>query len=99
MACSEVATFLQMLGLIIFRTFSSQCHTSLVFDLWQIANNLSPIAKKFKLFFLALSRISLERTFNNLACALPFFYANFVHVLRCSKQIFQIKIYLKRSKN
>ena len=43
----------------------------------QIANNLSPIAKKFQLFFLALRIISLERTSNNLACALQFFLCLF----------------------
>ena len=43
MACSEVA-FLQTAGA---RIFSSQCHYSLVFAARRIANNLSPIAKKF----------------------------------------------------
>ena len=43
MACSEVA-FLHTAGA---RIFSSQCHYSLVFAARQIANNLSPIAKKF----------------------------------------------------
>ena len=35
------------LGHIIFRIFPSQYHNSLVFAARQIANNLSPIAKKF----------------------------------------------------
>ena len=49
MACSKVAAFLvfcKLMGHIIFRMFSSQCHNSLVFAARQIANNLSPIAKK-----------------------------------------------------
>ena len=40
---------------------------------------------------LHLCIISLEGAPNNLACALQFFYAYFVHVLRCSKQVFQIE--------
>ena len=43
MACSEVA-FLQTAGA---QIFSCQCHNSLVFAARQIANNISPIAKKF----------------------------------------------------
>ena len=39
----------------------------------QIANNLSPIAKKLSLLFLAFRIVSLEKTSNNLACALQFF--------------------------
>ena len=76
MACSEVAAFLQttgMLGYIIFRIFSSQCHNNLVFAARQIANNLSPITKKFELFFLVLRIILFKRTSNNLACALQVF--------------------------
>ena len=46
MACSEAAAFLQIAGHIIIRKFSSQCHNRLVFAARQIANNLSPIAKK-----------------------------------------------------
>ena len=46
MVCSEVAAFLQTAGHIIFPIFSSQCHSSLVFAVRQIANNLSPIANK-----------------------------------------------------
>ena len=46
MACSEVA-FLQTAGYIITGIFSSQCHNGLVFAARLIANNLSPIAKKF----------------------------------------------------
>ena len=52
MACSEVA-FLQTAGHeyflanVILRIFFSQCHNSLVYVAQQIANNLSPIAKKF----------------------------------------------------
>ena len=55
MPCSEVA-FLQTAGVrrfsshVIFQIFSSQCHNSLVFAARQIANNLSPIAKKLWLF-------------------------------------------------
>ena len=45
---------------------------SLVFAALQIANNLSPIAKKLQLYFLIFREISLERTSNNLACALQF---------------------------
>ena len=30
---------------------------------------------------------------NTLACATQFFYAYFVHVLRCPKQVFHAKIY------
>ena len=40
--------------------------------------------------------MSLERMFNNLACVLLFCYAYFAHVLRCSKQVFQTKIYPKK---
>ena len=43
----------------------------------QVANNLSPIAKRFELLFLALRIISLERTFSDLACALQFFLCLF----------------------
>ena len=46
MACSEVTAFLLLLGHIIFRIFSNQCHNSLVFAARQIANNLQRIAKK-----------------------------------------------------
>ena len=53
--------------------FSSQCHNSLVFAPRQIANNLSPTVKKFELIFFALRITSLEKTSNNLACALHFF--------------------------
>ena len=35
---------------------------------------------------------SLEQTSNNLACVPSSFDAYFVHVLRCSKQIFQTEI-------
>ena len=38
----------------------------------QFANNLSPIAEKL-LLFLALRILSIEKTSNNLACALQFF--------------------------
>ena len=41
MACSEVA-FLQTAGA---GMFSSQCHNSIVFAVWQIANSLSPITR------------------------------------------------------
>ena len=50
---------------------------SLVFAAQQIANNLSPIAKKLQLHFLAFCKISLERTSNNLACALQCFLCLF----------------------
>ena len=50
---------------------------SLVFAARQIANNLSPIAKKLLLYFLAFCKISLERTYNNLACALQCFLCLF----------------------
>ena len=50
---------------------------NLVFAARQIANNLSPIAKKLKLHFLAFYKISLERTSNNLACALQCFLCLF----------------------
>ena len=46
MVCSEVA-FLQTAGA---RIFFSQCHNSLVLAARQIANNLTPIAKKFYFF-------------------------------------------------
>ena len=42
----------------------------------QIANILSPIAKIF-FFILALCITSLERTSNNLACAIQFFLSLF----------------------
>ena len=48
-----------------------------MFAVRQIANNLSPIAKKFQLFFLALRIISLKTMSNNLACALQFFLCLF----------------------
>ena len=73
MAYSEIAVFYKLLGHIIFRIFSSQCHNSLVFAVWQIANNLSPIAKKFQFLFLALRIISVQKTSNNLACAVQLF--------------------------
>ena len=48
MACCEVAAFLQTVKANhISNIFYSQCHNSLVFAAQQIANNLSPIAKKF----------------------------------------------------
>ena len=50
---------------------------SLVFAARQIANNLSPIAKKLWLHFLAFCKISLERTSNNLVCALQCFLCLF----------------------
>ena len=50
---------------------------TLVFAARQIANNLSPIAKKLLFHFLAFCKISLERTSNNLACALQFFLCLF----------------------
>ena len=46
MTCFEIA-LLQTAGHITFRIFSSQCPNSLVFAARQLANNLSPIAKKF----------------------------------------------------
>ena len=49
---------------------AAQPKKSLVFAARQIANNLSSIAKKLLLYFLAFRKISLERTSNNLACAL-----------------------------
>ena len=58
-------------------TKSCPSHNSLVFAARQIANNLSPIAKKFLLLFLDLRIISLERTPNNLAYALQFFLCLF----------------------
>ena len=73
--------------------FSNQCYNSSVLAARQIANNLLPIAKKFQFLFLILSITSLERMSNTLACATQFFYAYFVHVLRCSKQVFHAKIY------
>ena len=45
MACFEVA-FPQTAGVHYISNISSQCHNSLVFAARQIANNLSPIAKK-----------------------------------------------------
>ena len=69
MVCSEVA-FLQTAGA---QIFFSLCHNSLVLAARQIANNLTPIAKKFYFFCWALLIISIERTSNNLACALQFF--------------------------
>ena len=63
MACSEVA-FLQTAWAHynLFQIFSSQCQSSLVFAARQIANNLSPIAKNFWLFFLVLRIISLKKS-------------------------------------
>ena len=48
MACSKVVACLQTAWThyTVFRIFSSPCHNSLVFAGRQIANNLSPIAKK-----------------------------------------------------
>ena len=48
MASSEVPAILLTAGAdyTVFRIFCSQCHNSLVFAAPQIANNLSPIAKK-----------------------------------------------------
>ena len=77
MACSEVTAFLLLLGHIIFRIFSNQCHNSLVFVARQIANNLQRIAKKLKLHFLAFRIIPLERMSNNLARTLQFFLCLF----------------------
>ena len=50
---------------------------SLVFAAQQIAYNLSPKANKLFFLFFGLCKISLERTFNNLACALQFFLCLF----------------------
>ena len=47
MACSKAAAFQQTAGAHYIWIFCSQCHSSLVFATRQIANNLSPIAKKF----------------------------------------------------
>ena len=52
MACSEAAAFLRHVEL---GMFSSQCHDSLVFAARQIANTLSPIAKKIVASFLGLT--------------------------------------------
>ena len=50
---------------------------SSMFAARQIANNLSPRAKKLLLYFLAFRKISSERTSNNLACALQCFLCLF----------------------
>ena len=50
---------------------------SLVFAARQIANNLSPIAKKLYLYFSAFRKISLERMSDNLVCALQCFLSLF----------------------
>ena len=47
MACFEIAAFLQTAGTHYIRIFFSQYYYSLMFTARQIANNLSPIAKKF----------------------------------------------------
>ena len=56
MACSDVAHFHKLLGHIIFRIFFSQYHNCLVFSARQIANNLSPIAKKAECRYSTLER-------------------------------------------
>ena len=97
MACSEVA-LQQIAGAHYISNvfYSSQRHNSLVFAARQIANNLLPIPKKILTFLLALCIISLERTSNNLACALQFFLCFFLLVLLCSKQAFQTKVWPKK---
>ena len=47
MGCSEVAAFLRTAKAHYILTIFSQCHNNLVFAVRQIADNLSPIAKKF----------------------------------------------------
>ena len=86
-----------VLGHFIFRIFSSQCHNSLVFAARQIANNQSPMAKKFLFLVLVLRILSLERTSNNLACALQFFLCLFWCIF-CGAQnrSFKPKFDLKR---
>ena len=54
MACSEVAAFLQTAGEHYISNVSSQCHNSSVFAARQIANNMSPIAKKILPLFFGL---------------------------------------------
>ena len=55
MACSEVA-FVQSAGAHYISNNCGQCRNSLAFAARQIANNLSPIAKKFEFYFLGLSQ-------------------------------------------
>ena len=47
MACSEAAAFLKTAGARYISNIFQPGHSSLVFAARQIANNLSPIAKKF----------------------------------------------------
>ena len=80
--CSYVFTVTYLLLLFFFIYFfvtakAARPKKNLVFAAWQIANNLSLIAKKLLLYFLAFCKISLERTSNNLACALQCFFCLF----------------------
>ena len=63
----------------------------------QIANNLSPVAKKCLLLFLVLRIISLERMSNNLACALQFFMLILCTFCAAQNRSFKPKFNLKRS--
>ena len=71
---------------------------SLVFAARQIANNLSPIAKKLLLYFLAFCKISLERTSYNLACAIQcFLYLFCARFGAAQNRSFKPKLNQKRS--
>ena len=81
---------------------------SLVFAPRQIANNLSLKAKKLLLHFLTFRILSLERTSNNLACALQWFlclfYAHFALLKtghsnqNLNKKDFKIESFLQKNK-
>ena len=82
--CSYVFTVTNLLQLVFSHlsfcnSKSSTAKKSLVFAARQIqiANILSPIAKKLYLHFFGLRIISLKRTSNNLACSLQWFLCLF----------------------
>ena len=93
-----ISTSTNCWGTSYFECFLANVIHSLVFAARQIVNNLSPrpIAKNFELLLLVLRIISLERTSNNLACALQFFLGLF-----CAAQnrSFKPKFNLKKSLN
>ena len=69
-----------------------------VFAARRITNNLSPVAKKLLLYFLAFCKISLEGTTNNLACALQCYLCLFCASFALLKhRLFKPKINQKRS--
>ena len=63
MACSEEAAFQQTAPAHYIPNISSQCHNSLVDAARQIANSLSPIAKKILTSFLRFTHNIIRKNF------------------------------------